>query len=280
MESRIQIRSLDAVPTQPFWAGAGVEGSAQAQTQALMDAAHSLCLKVHTLPPDSWLTLNAPRVDHLFFVWKGSLKLRAPTCSEDRVDQDQVVVVEHGGLAKFIAGPQGATLAHFHQSEQAALMTRRAGGQVHVAPLSGLFERNDPARRAVHTVWADAHCPTCELWLHRSKFSMERAQGEPHLHNEDEIIFVIEGGIKVGKVHGPGTAIAVAEGSPYTFGVGPAGGSFINFRATNPLVKMMSDGKPIGDWVSERAFMRNELDVPVIDSKAQLPKEVGDSGRP
>jgi hypothetical protein len=116
------------------------------------------------------------------------------------------------------------------------------------------------------------------LWLHRSKFAAERAQGEPHLHNEDEIIFVTDGGIKVGKVHGPGTAIAVAEGSPYTFGVGPTGGTFINFRATNPLVKMISNGEPIGDWVSERAFMRNELDVPVIDPRAQLPKEVGDRG--
>lgn len=266
MEARVEIRSMAEVTPVPLPGLTGVAADAGVQTRPMITNAKALYLWLHEMAPGGTLRFAAPPVGHVLYAWKGSV-----TVDGAPVGTEQTVVVEHRAAAPVVAGPEGATLAHFHQSEATPHLTERAGGHVHTAPADDLFARIDDQRRAVHKVWGDAHCPTCELWLHRSSFALECAQGEPHLHNEDEIIFVVDGGIKVGKVHPPGTAIAVAADAVYTFGVDPQGGAFINFRPTNPLVKFAANGKPVGEWVSERRFMRNELTVDVIDPRAQLP---------
>lgn len=261
----VVIQNAEASPRESFPPLTGAIADPVIESRHVISSGSSLEAWVHDMPAGSKMRWQAPVRDHLFYVWKGAL-------SQDGnpVASDQVIVVEHGATAMFVAGPEGATLVHFHHSESQPQESMRAGGQVHVAPVEGMFTRLDEARAATHRVWVDAHCPTCELWLHKSSFSRPRLQSEPHLHNEDEIIFVTEGSILVGKAHPAGTAIAVAKGTVYTFGVGPGGGAFINFRACNPLVKMIDRGKPVGDWMSERSFMRNEITVPVVDPRAAL----------
>jgi|GEM_PF-1030192 len=265
MARGVEIKTLEVAQEISFPALHGLSATGSTSTKSVIANDEALFLWVHQMAPNASVLFAAPKVGHLMYVWKGALRVDG-----QEVKAEQVVVVEHTGFANLEASQDGATLVHFHQSEKLPLLTERPGGGVHVAPAKGLFSRWDEERRADHTVWFDAHCATCELWLHRSKFQVARGQGEPHMHNEDEIIFVLDGGIVVGKIHDPGTAIAVSKGTIYSFGVAAGGGSFINFRATNPLVKMMQRGKPIGDWVSERAFMRNELQVPVIDPRAKI----------
>lgn len=265
MASGIEIRTMESAQEQPFPGLSGVVASGTVRTRSVIANESALFAWVHEIEPGASLVFESPAYDHLLYVWNGNANVDGA-----HVGQDQVVVVEHKAKVVIEGRDAGATVVHFHQSETQPLLTTRTGGNVHVVASDGLFNRWDEQRKAKHTVWADAGCPTSELWLHRSKFHAARGQGEPHMHNEDEIIFVVEGGIVVGKVHGPGTAIAVTKGTVYTFGVAEGGGAFINFRATNPMVKMMDRGKPIGDWVSERAYMKNEVEVPVIDPRAAI----------
>ena len=53
-----------------------------------------------------------------------------------------------------------------------------------------------------------------------------------HSHDEDEIIYILEGEMHFGnKVLRPGSSVFIAGGSYYGFKAGPEGLRFINFRA-------------------------------------------------
>jgi len=259
----VAINTVEDSAARPFPDLQGISAAGAITSRHVIASDEALELWVHDLRAGAELRWQPRLHDHLVYVWKGALTVDGtPVCA------GQVVVVERLASCSFKAAAPGVTLAHFHQSLTQAPISEKAGDQVHIVAAEGQFSRWDDARAARHTVWVDAHCPNNELWLHKSAFQKRRPQSEPHLHNENEIIFVIEGGTIVGKNHGPGTAIAVAAGTVYTFGVADGGTTFINFRATNPLVKMVDRGKPVGDWMSERAFMKNELAVPVIDERA------------
>ena len=52
-----------------------------------------------------------------------------------------------------------------------------------------------------------------------------------HAHAEDEIIYVLDGELRMGRKRlGPGTSLFVAGNTLYGFSTGPAGVRFLNFR--------------------------------------------------
>jgi hypothetical protein len=95
--------------------------------------------------------------------------------------------------------------------------------------------------------------------LHENDFYVGGNPVAVHSHTEDEIIFVREGELRVGnRGYGPGTALAVAANTKYGFQVGPAGLSFVNFRASAPTYKS-SDGTHSMD---EAEFWRSQTGRP------------------
>ena len=53
----------------------------------------------------------------------------------------------------------------------------------------------------------------------------------PHTHNQDEVIFVLDGELTLGdKVCGPGTVIFIEGDTEYSFTSGPNGLRFLNVR--------------------------------------------------
>jgi hypothetical protein len=102
---------------------------------------------------------------------------------------------------------------------------------------------------------ADSGCPTCEVWLHENHFpgrttpmTPEEEKRGVHSHSEDEIIFVVDGEIKLGnRLYGPGTAVAIAADTLYSFTTGPEGLSFINFRAGTPGDIRFANGTAISE---------------------------------
>jgi mannose-6-phosphate isomerase-like protein (cupin superfamily) len=55
---------------------------------------------------------------------------------------------------------------------------------------------------------------------------------EPHAHSEDEIIFVIEGDLRVGRrTVGPGSAVLIGSDTLYRLRVGASGVRYLNFRS-------------------------------------------------
>jgi hypothetical protein len=115
---------------------------------------------------------------------------------------------------------------------------------------------------------ADSGCPTCEVWLHENHFPggrsplPEEEKRGIHSHSEDEIIFVIDGAIRLGnKLYGPGTAVAIAADTLYSFTTGPEGLSFINFRAGTPGDIQFANGVAIsetGYWKEKQLTPRYE----------------------
>lgn len=62
------------------------------------------------------------------------------------------------------------------------------------------------------------------------------AEIQLHSHDEDEIIFVRQGEIRLGnKLYGPGTSIFVAGQTLYGFTAGPNGLQILNFRPRQDL---------------------------------------------
>jgi quercetin dioxygenase-like cupin family protein len=261
----VLISSVDASPEVPFPGLDGVAAAGTVSTRSVIQPDRPLVLWSHELAPGASIRWETPKYGHVLYVWRGDVDVDGTPLEAERV-----VVVEHNARVAIEAGSSGATLLHFHQSEAHPPMTDKGGGSVHIAPRDGLFSNRDPARSCTNTVWADAHCPTCDLWLHRSAFGKARPQSEPHMHNDDEIIFVVQGGTLVGRMHRPGTAIAVDRETIYAFGVDEGGTAFLNFRAVNPFVRMTERGKPTSDWISEWEFMRGAVAVPVIDKKAVI----------
>lgn len=54
---------------------------------------------------------------------------------------------------------------------------------------------------------------------------------EVHSHDEDEIIYIVKGELRLGqRPLGPGSSLFVSGGTFYSFSAGPAGVQFLNFR--------------------------------------------------
>ena len=70
----------------------------------------------------------------------------------------------------------------------------------------------------------------------------------PHSHDQDEVIFIVEGSLTIGdQDRGPGTVIFVEKGTEYGFTVGGEGVRFLNIRPGLATVTM--EGKT---WDSYR----------------------------
>lgn len=88
-----------------------------------------------------------------------------------------------------------------------------------------------------------------------------------HSHSEDEIIFVAAGAMRLGHMLvGPGTAIAIAADTLYSFTPGPEGLSFVNFRAAMPGDIRFAHGASM----SETRFWRERVGRPDYLSPASL----------
>lgn len=65
---------------------------------------------------------------------------------------------------------------------------------------------------------------------------------ESHAHVEDEVIYVLEGELHLGRQRlGPGSSIYVPANTLYAFTAGPDGLRFLNFRARRDMTYMTKD---------------------------------------
>jgi hypothetical protein len=187
-------------------------------------------MHLHKLEPGATLTLDGTPTDRLAYVWEGAVEAGGET-----LDKRSSLIVEHGRSTSITAGNDGATLVEFNMRERPA--EPRAGGHVHLLPnrIVPRVEKLGETGTAGGALHADAHCPTCEIWLHENDFYNSDHETALHSHSEDEVIFVRDGAIKLGnRLYGPGTALAIAADVKYEFWTGPEGLSFINFRGASP----------------------------------------------
>lgn len=186
------------------------------------------------LEPGERFEAGAGEADIVIYVWTGGLG--SGGCS---LPAGSSLIVERGARAMVQAGFEASSVFVFTGSEPG----RGEGGHVHLLPRARVpaCERMSEQSETGGAIHADSDCPTCEVWLHENHFAGAEAPGPEeaargiHSHSEDEIIVVLSGRMRLGaKLVGPGTALAIAADTLYSFTAGPEGLSFVNFRARRP----------------------------------------------
>ena len=251
---RVSVVISDAVPLGEFPELAGVGHSGSVKSRAVVAGPdRQLWLWMHEMEAGASIRWERPPVGHLAYVWKGGV-----TVGAERLGPAGVLNTEHGGSSSIVAGPSGATVLDYHSRDARPEYSTKRGGHAHRVDANGLMQVKDNVYYDTETtVWADAACPTCDVWFHQSRFNTACPQGHAHFHPEDEIIFVVEGGMIVGRdVLKPGTALAVDANTVYGFGVAEGGLAFTNFRPTEPHFVMMSRDGPKHEPISERDHLR------------------------
>ena len=84
-------------------------------------------------------------------------------------------------------------------------------------------------------------------WIHINSVKPNFGGGEPHSHDVDEVIYIVEGSLTIGdRTCGPGTVIAIEKDTEYDFTAGPEGLRFLNIRPG--LAKLIIGGVPIDPY--------------------------------
>ncbi len=217
-----------------------------------------LHLHVIELQAGEKLRIADETIDKLAYIWRGSV-----LAGGRRLSSGSSLIVEHGKALE-IAAQDATTILAFSAAEADAHAL--AGGHVHLLPAEHA-PRSDNLAGSVGVggvMHADADCPSCRLWLHENRFSggnatRQDAEAGIHSHSEHEIIFVLEGEMRLGaRLYGPGTALAIAADTLYSFTPGPSGLHFANFRAAKPGDIRFAKGHSI----SETGYWRDRLPRP------------------
>jgi hypothetical protein len=201
----------------------------------------SIHLYLHRLNPGASMSLCKSSNDCLLYVWDGAADAHGA-----RLAPRSSAIVEYGASLTVSAGGEGAGILEFRVQDRNA--DDRAGGHVHLLPSERVprVEIND-GKRVGMALHADSRCPTCRLWLHENDYPDANVETAVHSHSEDEVIFVRAGSIRLGnRIHGPGTALAIAANTKYGFFSGRDGLSLVNFRGASPTYTS-ADGAVVMD---------------------------------
>lgn len=204
-------------------------------------------LHVHDVAANQPLPLEPQPVERLAYVQRGTVEVGGTALT-----QGSVVILESGAEVELLGSTGGASLLVFNGAGPSA--HPKAGGHVHLLPRDRVpTVPNLGASGISGSIFANAQCPTCEVWLHENRFpegSAPPANPEAgiHSHEEDEVIFVTGGAMLLGNRRvGPGTAIAIASNTMYSFTPSPEGLTFINFRAGLPREIHFADGRTVDE---------------------------------
>ncbi|MBW8785577.1 MAG: hypothetical protein JF593_13225 [Novosphingobium sp.] len=229
--ARIKIRAPRAsTPTPP---PEGISGPAEARCYFAGegDPVHLHLLRI---PAGEAVRLDPVARDRLAFVWHGAI-----AAGGHDLTRGSSLIVEHGARLEIRATGEEAVLVLFAPAPPAP--DERPGGHVHLLPRERVPRiESSPGSSTSGHLHTDGRCPTCDVWLNENALpgraeppSAEEALMGIHAHPENEIIFVIEGRMRVGgRMLEPGTALAIAADTLYGFAPGPEGVGFITFRPT------------------------------------------------
>jgi hypothetical protein len=228
---RVVVSHLDEGVVSPLPPEVSAEG--QVESRIILGADRPIHMWIHKLAPGATLTWSALRVGHVIYLWSGAL-----IAGGRRIDGEGAVAIEHGASYTIEASEAGCELVEFNSQVEA---TRRCGGHVHVVgvaeapagPMSGRTGEYGLAR-----AYADSDCPSCELWLHENRFTMDYST-KRHFHDQDEVILCTAGVLNFGTRNlSRGGVLAVDKLGVYMVG-SQAGGAFVNFRPGPPQITVV-----------------------------------------
>lgn len=220
-------------------------------------------LSMVTLSPGERRVIDAAN-EGAAHVWKGGVEaegLALPAGSS--------VILEAGARQEIVAGKDRASLLLFRTALPDE--PRASKARAHLLP-TGQVPRYAPepgAGGAAGGLHADGQCAGCAVWLHENRLPpvsgdapalLAMAERGVHSHSEDEIIVVTHGAMRLGqRLFGPGTAIAIARDTMYSFTPGPEGLAFVNYRPGPPQAFRMKSGGTF----DEAGYWRERVSPPV-----------------
>ena len=241
--SRVVIRDLAKAPVTDRLPG-GVTSAGEVTVAAGLEGT-SDPIHVHRFRLEAGAVLRWHDLPHgsLIHVDNGAIEVEG-----ERLGRDSVLVVEHGASTEASALEPTELLAF----TPAGSASSRAGGHVHLLPSDRVPRSRDfYGDGRVGGAWfADSKCPTCEFWLHETVLPQGGFEVGVHAHTEDEVIVVTRGEIVLGqRALGPGTVIAIAHATLYSFRTGPDGLTFLNFRPNLPgYIPATPDHPTYDEW--------------------------------
>jgi hypothetical protein len=237
----------------------GCSGSGQAQAYVDPES-FPLELNRIRLGYGDAMTLEPLARGRIGYVWQGAVRAGGRD-----LEAGSSFIVESGQALEVAGAGEGGDILLFAASHDP--LEPELGGHVHLLP-SDQVPRNDAltetgVRGGMH---ADSQCPSCNVWLHENAYpgaepvSPEDLTVGVHSQSEDEIIFIVEGQIRLGrKLFPAGTAIAIPGDTLYSFTAGPDGMAFVNFRAGLPADIHF----PGGQTMNEVEYWKGKLPRPV-----------------
>lgn len=229
--AKLSIRRGDEVPPEVGGDLPAVAIAGERSLRRLTPDSFPLWLVLLDLDDGATLAWGAPRSDQAAYVISGGLEVAGQRCGPGGA-----LVVE--GEAATTAVATGPTrLAHFGAWEPAPPAHGPHGppgpgrDAVHVVGPRGWFTTR-PRAGLLATWFADGTCPGCRASLFRvARQGAGPPRGRPHTHSEDEVIYVLDGAIRLGSLTcDAGAALAVPGGVRYAETSGPEGAVFLNFR--------------------------------------------------
>lgn len=234
---------------------AGFTGEGEVETYLEGDR-FPLQLHLHRLGHGQRLAIGPMPVECAAYVWHGEAE-----AGGEALAAGSSIIVEAGQKVTVSGGADGAEVLAFAAALPPEGQTR--GRHVHLLPADRVPRYGDLGHEG--GLHADSDCPSCSVWLHENHFppaeprTEEEQKAGIHSHSEDEIIFVVDGEMRLGnKPAGPGTALAIAADTLYSFSPGPDGLSFINFRAARPTDIKFANGHSM----SETEYWKEKVERP------------------
>ncbi len=205
---------------------------------------YDLWLCVLELEDGTSLTFPPQHGEEGLYVLDGQLQVAGTSCPARGaviVESDVAVTVEVRGPSRVVhvgsrdaRPPQGGSLGPAD--------TREHG--VHVVGPNGWFVSGS-GDRTVARWFTDSTCPTCRIALFDVTSQETPGRSRSHTHSADEIIYVVEGNMKLGRrLLGPGTSLCIGGGTRYAQSAGPGGCTFLNYRRDTSEQQYYGPGEP------------------------------------
>lgn len=206
---------------------------------------------LHRLSEGESVRIGPRNTPSSVFVWEGGID-----AGGHELSKGSSLMVERGATFELRSFAPDTVLFDF-ASSRAADAPAVEHPQVHLLASEQAPRYQEGLERGAiaGVLHADASLPTCSIWLHENKLAPpapDAPRADPdiavHSHAEDEVIIVTAGQMQLGARRlGPGSMIAIAAETMYSFGVGPEGLSFVNFRAGRPNQIRFKNGTMIDE---------------------------------
>jgi len=220
--------NLDEVPASTTYA-VSQDVSGVAWSKQLSPEDYSLRLVVSELTDGAVMRWGTDHGDEAVCVLEGALDVDGRHCPVGGA-----VVIEAGVECAVTAiGP--TRVAHYGPTDATpptdGLLgpADTQGHGVHVVGDRGWFRAGNDTYS--QTWWADSSCPTCRICVFRIEHPDAPDVDLPHHHTQDEIIFVLEGELRLGSYRCPaGTAISIPAQMRYSLRSDGKAFKFLNYR--------------------------------------------------